>query len=418
LDSVTALQKYGVLTQRILQHIVSLTAVESRGQRGGALLQYSSLTTNDARITIVRLLKRFLSVPGDVTPLCSPGAAAQAASLLEVTGHLNRVLTSVQNLDPWHREFKKLLEPFFHQHTSTTLRLFEDAKLVVQALTAAGILHIPFKGPFLAGDLYGDPLFRSCSDIDIILPQGRASLVVARKALEPLGYAPPSTNPVLLDFYETAKCEYPLVATGRFAVDLHYAPHDGFPRDAFQEISSRAVTADGEIPGRLRMSAIDTLMFSCAHDWTDAGPRNLKWLIDCAVLLTNPSAFPDSWVDLVRRWRFSFFVTVAARAVSNVFGVAPVAVNLLELEDDLNKSQKQVCERVARDGPDGLSNGLIQKLHRMHLPRAERNRLIWKYIWPHPGLVVMDNPWLKKSPGFCVRLRFAAKRILQALRTR
>jgi len=418
LDSVTALRKHGMLTRRILQHIVSLTAVESRGRRGGVLLQYSSPITSDARVTIVRLLRRFLAVPGDATPLCSPAAVAQAASLLEVTGHLNRVLTSMQSPDPWHRELKKLLRPLFHQHISTTLRLFEDAKLVLHALATAEIPHIPFKGPFLAMDLYDDPLFRSCSDIDIILPQGRASLVAVRKALESLGYAPPSTDPVLLDFYETAKGEYPLVAAGRFEVDLHHAPYDGFPRDAFSEVSSRAVIADGEIPKRLRMSAIDTLMFFCAHYWTEPGQLNLKWLIDCAALFTNPSTFPDGWADLVRRWGFSFYVTVAAKAVNNVFGVTPATANLRELEDDLDKSQKQVCERVERDGPDSLPKGLVHKLHHMRLPRAERNRLIWKYIWPHPGLVVMDNPWLKKRPGFRLRLWFAAKRILRALRTR
>jgi hypothetical protein len=349
---------------------------------------------------------------------CNPESVAKAADMLGVTGHVNRVLTEMQSPPPCYESLRTALAPMYQRHVFAALKLFEDAKLITQTLTAVDISHILFKGPFLSLDLYGDPLLRSSSDIDVILVQGKGALDKARKALASIGYAPPDINPAVLEFYENDHFEYPFRAVNRFAVDLHYAPYEGFPKSAFSEAAERAVKTDGEMPGRLRMSNIDTLMLSCAHYWSEAVQQRMKTLVDCAVLFRSRGTFPANWAQMVRAWRMSFHMVVTARAVRNVFNITPAVDDFSSLENDLSGSQKDICERVTKTGPDSLPYGLVQKLYCLQQPLIGRIRSIRKYVWPHPGAVVMRYPELKKAPTLFMRVAFAARRILQALRTR
>jgi hypothetical protein len=65
------------------------------------------------------------------------------------------------------------------------IRLLAD---VLGALEECGVPAIPYKGPVLAQQLYGDPTLRSSTDLDIVVP--RESYAAARKALVGLGLAP------------------------------------------------------------------------------------------------------------------------------------------------------------------------------------------------------------------------------------
>jgi hypothetical protein len=65
------------------------------------------------------------------------------------------------------------------------IRLLAD---VLGALEECGVPSIPYKGPVLAQQLYGDPTLRHSTDLDIVVP--RESYAAARKALVDLGLTP------------------------------------------------------------------------------------------------------------------------------------------------------------------------------------------------------------------------------------
>jgi hypothetical protein len=54
-------------------------------------------------------------------------------------------------------------------HVAWTMRLLVELREVVEALDAAGLAHVVLKGPVLGGPLYGDPLCRPSSDLDLLV---------------------------------------------------------------------------------------------------------------------------------------------------------------------------------------------------------------------------------------------------------
>ena len=377
------------------------------------------VVTGAAHAAIISLLRRFLGTQVDDAPVfASPAEVVEASKSLGVTGHINRVLNAMEKPDNWHVELRELLHPVFLQHSAQMMKVHEDAKCVMKALKDANVPCLPHKGVFLSQDIYGDPALRRSGDIDIILPLGKASLRHARAALEGIGYKSPDVAPVLVEYYETEYGELPMVSPDRTSVDIHHTPFDDFPRTAFLEAGTRAVKAVGTDAGT-RMSNIDALMMLSAHYWTVPRGERIRWLVDCGALLKEPQTFYGGWMDLVRKWHFQFYVTVTARAVRKVLDAPPSLPPAFRyLEEDLNAEQKGICERVTKDGPDCLAQGLVQKIHRLNLPKAEKKRIVRKYLWPHPGRIALENPSVKTTPGLVSRLKFAGRRLLRALRAK
>ena len=81
------------------------------------------------------------------------------------------------------------------------LSLLGELCRVMTLFTAHNIQAIPFKGPVLGIMVYGDPLLRICSDLDILVPERQ--LVPAKELLLTLGFISDSTQ-VLLNAPESA----------------------------------------------------------------------------------------------------------------------------------------------------------------------------------------------------------------------
>ena len=74
---------------------------------------------------------------------------------------------------------------------ASTARTLGQQRLLARVLTAlgdAGVPALPYKGPVLAMQLYGDPTVRSSADLDVVVPL--AAYDDARRALMALGLAP------------------------------------------------------------------------------------------------------------------------------------------------------------------------------------------------------------------------------------
>jgi hypothetical protein len=379
----------------------------------------NAVASQETQSAVIRLLKVFLNTGHDEPfPEADPASVVEAAMSFGVIGPLNRALNSLQERTLWQDQLRESLASAFLKHSAAMIKLHEEARTIAGALADAKVPHVFYKGPFLSYDLYGDATLRRSADVDLILPQGRMALPAARAALGQIGYRMPDVHPALIQYYETENNELPMGAPGRPFVDMHHAPYDDFPRDAFLEVGTRAARASGDVPGRVRMSGIDTLMFLCAHYWTVPRGTRIKWLVDCAALFMAPATFKANWIGLVRRWRFSFYLVVTARATRKVLGAGPFPPGIHFLEKEFDEEEKGICERITAGGPDSLPDGLVQKVHRLRLPKEERRRITRKYIWPHPGKIMLDNPGVRQPPGLFGRLLYAVARAWRAFRTR
>jgi hypothetical protein len=80
------------------------------------------------------------------------------------------------------------LRPLYLSNAQRTLRLIGELLEIVWMLEKAGIVSLPYKGPALAVQLYGNPTLRQSGDLDLLVR--RADVRRARALLIARGYKP------------------------------------------------------------------------------------------------------------------------------------------------------------------------------------------------------------------------------------
>lgn len=178
------------------------------------------------------------------------------------------------------------------------LRLTAALLEVHQALTEAKLNALPYKGPTLSLQLYGDPALRDAVDLDILVPQEQVTAAIAATAR--LGFAPAR--------------EYRLEVRGQL---LRYRAEIGLVRDDillelqwrlapkyfavemdFGQLWQRRVEIalrDRKLPV---LAAEDNLLVLCVH-----GAKHhwgtLKWLVDVDQLIQTQAAL--DWKTVLER---------------------------------------------------------------------------------------------------------------------
>lgn len=177
------------------------------------------------------------------------------------------------------------------QHNVGNLFLAGALLNVLNAMRAAGIRALAYKGPALAASLYGDITLREMSDLDILVEP--ASISAARKVLIELGYQPFFT---LTRKQEEARlgsdCESEF-SDGRVVVDLHWqiTPPHLAPRFSFEALWQRrrdVTIGQKAVP---TFSAEDTALVLAVHGGKHLWPR-LSWLADFAGSLHSNLDWP------------------------------------------------------------------------------------------------------------------------------
>lgn len=163
-------------------------------------------------------------------------------------------------------------------------------RLVVQALRSADVAPLVLKGAALADLVYGDPLLRPSTDLDLLVR--RAELAQACAALEPLGARLPSKGQIdfqLANSYDLA-VELPLVAGKPGLVELHW---DLAPRglvtidlDAWRR-RAEVFEVDGIT---LRRLAPEDMLLHLALHMRKHRYVGLRWLCDVAELVRRSAS--------------------------------------------------------------------------------------------------------------------------------
>jgi hypothetical protein len=184
----------------------------------------------------------------------------------------------------WRRRFQ---QEFVR---NTRRNLFLTGKLfgVLTALDRSGVAAMPFKGPVLAEQAYGDIALRQFADLDIVLPH--SEIIEAHRVLEGLGFDFDNSGCAIPEDSGRVPGQYAYRNdAGTAFIELHtektmrYLPH---PLD-WKALGSRLETVTVCGHRVCTFSLEDTLLLLCVHGAKHFWSR-LGWICDIAELVQAP----------------------------------------------------------------------------------------------------------------------------------
>ncbi len=179
-----------------------------------------------------------------------------------------------------------------------TLALSGELVRVLRNLNAAHVNCIPFKGPALAAELWGNFTLRQSMDIDLLVRPAQVGQAV--EVLRSCGYTPESDWKRLFP----RSVELPLKKTGLPPLELQW----GIAPKCFSvdlEIGAcwqRAQRAEFGGQPTLAFAPEDLMLILCIHGWKHSWNR-LLWIADLARLLRKSTAL--DWQSLSARAKAS-----------------------------------------------------------------------------------------------------------------
>jgi hypothetical protein len=193
---------------------------------------------------------------------------------------------------------------------------------VIRLLGAADIRVVPLKGVALAESLYGDPAFRFCSDIDILVPPDVA--LHARRLLLAEGYTSPFTEDFFVNhqFHTSADC--PLQAQRgdlAYFLELHWTflQHSSRDAEAIQDLWFQARPRDCfGVPAYRLTPEWEFLYLACHaayHKW-----QTLKWVADIHDLCVSASIDWQMVRDKARQFDLDWVVGSTLAVCSALYG--------------------------------------------------------------------------------------------------
>lgn len=225
----------------------------------------------------------------------------------------------------------------FHRNTANSLYLSAGLLKILDAFAIHEILAIPYKGPVLAEQAYGNLNFRQFADLDIVVRQRDIARVHellhsqsyrARFPLTPAGQAASNRIPGQYVFTHSAAGNIVEIHTER---TLRYFP---VPLD-LDALAARRQPV--ELGGRrvLTFSAEDALPILCVHGCKHFWER-LCWICDIAELAQHPRGI---------NWEAAFEQSRRLGAERMLLLGLHLAANLLE-----TPLPEEVLRRVREDG--------------------------------------------------------------------
>lgn len=228
------------------------------------------------------------------------------------------------------------------------LQLSAELIRVTEALRAEKILALPYKGPVIAVQAYGDLALREFEDLDIIVPQ--EMIARANEVLRGLNYRP--RYPWVFEASSLVPGEYNYFDPDRLAmVELHTEKTlRHFPvAPILSEMGKSAATVALGGHDVCTFSIEDTLVLLCIHGSKDFWER-ISWLADVSELLRRQTALDWNLVwrrakDLKAERMLSLGLLLAVKVLD-----APLPEAILARVDGDSTAAaiaKEITERLA-----------------------------------------------------------------------
>ncbi|MGH9738220.1 MAG: nucleotidyltransferase domain-containing protein [Candidatus Acidiferrales bacterium] len=226
-------------------------------------------------------IRRLLALPLDWNFLLAQAGSNSVTPLL---------LRSISSVAPDAMPPEQLARLKNHVRAAAVRSLILAAELirVVAELAAAGIEAIPYKGPVLAAQVYGDIGLREFEDIDLVLRQ--RDVAGANEVLVRLGFSP-LFPPIFVpgDPASLVPGEFNYRdQQSHLTIELHTERtlrHFPAPPD-LDDVARRLVPVSLSGHSIRTFGAEDTLVFLCVHGSKDFWER-LVWVADVAALLAS-----------------------------------------------------------------------------------------------------------------------------------
>ena len=203
------------------------------------------------------------------------------------------------------------------------MKLFHNLEKIFQALRAAGVVVVPYKGAWLAEAVYGDIALRSMGDVDLWVQ--RDQLDVAREAMISLGYSSQSKTERPLALQDAILGETQFFKKDAPMVEIHWNvfPGEWLRHTAHineQVIWQRTIPYKDESVRQLSPEdAIIQLCVHCAvsHQMSDAG---LRTLLDLDLMRQKLDISWKTVTEQAHAWRVSTVTWLVFWMYVEVFG--------------------------------------------------------------------------------------------------
>ncbi|MBE7383306.1 MAG: nucleotidyltransferase family protein [Leptolyngbya sp. SIO1E4] len=255
------------------------------------------------------------------------------------------------------------LQTFFGRHIFRNLNQLAEITRLINLLKQHQIPAIPFKGPTLTLNIYGDIALRQFDDLDILVAP--ADFLNARQVLmKQGGYQRPKPSNFLSLEQEHAHlrsvCECSLVhRTQKTVVDLHQQLTGGtfiaYPFE-FSALWQRLTPVSA--PHQLfTLCPEDLLLYLCVHG-TKSLWKRLVWICDVAALIQQTPALDwESLLQKAQTAKIERMLLLGLHLAEQVLGNTLPALITQRIAADatVRALSEQVCQRLLA-GEYGLSS--------------------------------------------------------------
>jgi hypothetical protein len=207
--------------------------------------------------------------------------------------------------------------------------LSQELARLLRLLGEAGLRVIPLKGIILAASLYGDPAYRVCTDLDILIPVDETPR--ALRLLLENGYTSPYTEEFFLkhQFHSSDECPlFPKSEFQRFQLEVHWTLLHQSSKDKAAMQDLWLLAQPQELLGVPAYALTPEWLFlylayhASNHKW-----GMLKWLADLHELCLAPHMNWQQVREKSERFDLDLTLGPALTACSTLFGT-PLPPNL------------------------------------------------------------------------------------------
>jgi len=245
---------------------------------------------------------------------------------------------------------------------------------VFKTFNRAGILAMPYKGPNLSQEMYGDPGLRQSRDLDLAVHQ--ADVFKARTCLEEIGWKPDSDVFALTprQLESSLRHEYDFVfvhARTGCILEVHWRNKWDTPA-LTRARWERSSTSHWQRCSFQAMSPYDTALYLCSHGGLHLWSR-AKWLGDLAGI--HASGLVDwnaAWHEATHTGQERVLLT-GLRLVEQLYGL-PMPVLAENGVTDLPPALLQIPLQALKDSEEAAV-ALGGARYRLRISRYER--LLW-----------------------------------------
>lgn len=220
-------------------------------------------------------------------------------------------------------EINVLLENEFQRHLRTNLFLTGRMLELLKDLRIKGIDAVPFKGPLLSLQAYGDPALRKYGDLDLLVQPidfKKAAEIIGEHGFEPLTSVSwlEKTN-----WYISRKKDIYFANQDRSViVELHWklsGSHFGLPRE-MNGLWKRLETVDVAGTAVPSLSYYDLLIYLCLHGSRHSWER-FQWVCDIHELIrSNADLDWNLLFEKAKRFGCENVVALSLRLIHEFFG--------------------------------------------------------------------------------------------------